>query len=233
MNKISLIICAYNEEKNIQNIIRNVHNIPTVSEIIIVNDGSQDKTKDKIISLKSELNFIDIHLPENMGKGYAIATGVESSTNEYLVFIDADLSNVRAGHLNQLIDPVIQREADMVLGQASDTLINYHINPFKSFSGQRALIKNDVIPILDRIKPSRYGVETILNLYYQANNKKVKQVILHKLKHPSKFDKAYSYVAIKEFFIEGHEIISTTFNNMDLVKRSLRNKIHNQLNISA
>lgn len=233
MNSISLIICAYNEEKNIQNIIRNVYNIPCVSELIVVNDGSKDETGNIIKSLKSEIKIKDIHLPENRGKGFAIATGVECSTSEYLVFIDADLSNLRAGHLNKLVEPVILGEADMVLGQATDTLINHHVNPFKFFSGQRALKREDVIPVLNRIKPSRYGVETILNLYYQAANKIVKNVILTDLKHPTKFDKTYSYIAIKEFFIEGHEIISTTFNNMDLVKRSIRNRINNQLNISA
>lgn len=231
MVQISVIICAYNEEITIENMLVSISKIPIVNEIIVVNDGSIDRTGDIIKNLKTIIRISDIHLAQNMGKGYALAKGIEKAGSEYLVFIDADLSNLNCGHIQELINPVITNKADMVLGQATDTRINHNINPFKYFSGQRALRKKDIFPILDRIKPSRFGVETIINLHYQAKNKKIKYVNLHHLIHPTKFDKTDSHIALKEFFLEGHQIFSTTMNNMDLVGKSIKNSISNSFNI--
>ena len=52
-------------------------------------------------------------------------------------------SNLRREHFLQLTKPIITNEAEMVLGQPTDTLINYHINPFKPFTGQRAILRLD------------------------------------------------------------------------------------------
>ncbi|MBI9053714.1 MAG: glycosyltransferase family 2 protein [Bacteroidales bacterium] len=231
MNRVSAVICAYNEESTIEKILKEVSGISSIHELIVVNDGSLDQTGNIIESLKLELPFHAIHLPKNMGKGYAIAKGVEASSSEFLVFIDADLSNLSSKHINQLITPVIKDEVDMVLGQATETRINHNINPFKFFSGQRALRKKDILPILKRIKPSRFGVETIINLHFQSFNKRIKYVNLQNLKHPTKFDKTESHIALKEFFREGQQIFNTAFSNWDLVTRSIRNSIINSLNI--
>ncbi|NOQ24309.1 MAG: glycosyltransferase [Bacteroidales bacterium] len=231
MVQISAIICAYNEEATVENILSSISKISRISEIIVINDGSLDKTEDIIKKIKTRINIIDIHLPQNMGKGYALAKGVEISNSDYLVFIDADLSNLTSKHVYQLVDPVINNEVDMVLGQATDTRINHNINPFKYFSGQRALRKKDLLPILDRIKPSRFGVETIINLHYQATNKMIKYVNLKNLSHPTKFDKTLSHIALKEFVMEGHQIFSTAFHNMDLLTKSIKNSISNSFNV--
>ncbi|MCF6332659.1 MAG: hypothetical protein L3J11_05185 [Draconibacterium sp.] len=88
----------------------------------------------------------------------------------------------------------------MVLDQATETLINYSINPFKSFTGERTVLKKDILPIVHKMKNSRFGVETLINLYYQAEGKKVKYVMLSGLKHPTKFDKTSTPQAMKEFY---------------------------------
>ena len=59
-----------------------------------------------------------------------------------------------------MLTPLYKNEADIVLGQPSDTLINYQINPFKSLTGQRALFKKDIVPILNDIRNIRFGVQT-------------------------------------------------------------------------
>jgi cellulose synthase/poly-beta-1,6-N-acetylglucosamine synthase-like glycosyltransferase len=147
--------------------------------------------------------------------------------NEIIVFIDADLSNLKEEHFEQLSTPVFSKEADMVLGQATETLINYRINPFISLSGQRALLKQDVLPILEKMRTSRFGVETLINLHYQTLEKRVKYVMLKGLKHPTKFDKASSKSrAIKEFVLEGHQIALSLFNNFNSITKIARNKIN-------
>jgi len=226
MKKVSAIICAYNEEKTIKEVILSVSKDILVSEIVVVNDGSTDNSKEIIEALKEEIDISAIHLEENKGKGYAMATGVENSTGDIIVFIDADLSNLKEEHFEQLITPIFRNEVDMVLGQATETLIDYKINPFKSFTGERAMLKKDILPILEEMKPSKFGVETLINLYYQAHEKRVKYVMLEGLKHPTKFDKASGQSqAIKEFVLEGHQIALAAFNSFNLLTKIVRNQI--------
>ena len=223
---------AYNEQKTIVNLLKNVWDIPFFNEIIVINDGSQDTTGLLIKKLKGLVDIRDIHFQKNRGKGYAMAKGVELSNAEYLVFIDADLSNFTFGHANQLLSPLINGEADMVIGQPTETLINYDINPFKNLSGQRALKKKDIIPLLERMKPAGYGVETLINLNYKANQKVIKHVCLDQLIHPTKFGKTKPHIALKEFIIEGCQILATTLSNIDLTTKSAKNKVPNSLSIN-
>jgi len=226
MSEISAIICVYNEEKTIKEVVTTVCDY-FFDEVIVVNDGSTDCTSKILDELQYLPSLKHIALAKNKGKGYAMATGVENSTGEIIVFIDADLSNLKEEHFEQLITPVFSKEADMVLGQATETLINYKINPFKSFTGERALLKQDVLTILEEMKTSKFGVETLINLHYQAQEKKVKYVMLEGLKHPTKFDKASSKSrAIKEFVMEGHQIALALFNNFNSITIIARNKIN-------
>ena len=141
--KVTAIIPVYNEENTIKNVVLTISNY-SFDEIIVVNDGSTDKT-DSILKEINKINdFKYIVLPKNKGKGYAMASGIKSAKNEIIVFFDADLSNIQDKHFIELLTPILNNKADMVLGQPTETLINYSINPFKSFSGQRAVFKKDI-----------------------------------------------------------------------------------------
>ncbi len=224
MKKVTAIICAFNEEKTIEFVIRSASANYLIDELIVVNDGSTDNTGKIIERLKGDISITDIHFTENKGKGYAMATGVEKAINEAIVFIDADLSELNQDHYYQLLIPIMEDKADMVLGQATETLINYSVNPFKSLSGQRALWKKDILPIVGKMKHSRFGVETLINLFYQSQGKTVNYVMLKGLKHPTKFDKVSKQQAIKEFVKEGHQIALTAFKNFDLITSSEKNR---------
>ena len=223
--KTTVIICAFNEENTIKNVVTKVSNY-FFDEVIIVNDGSTDKTDSILKEIKKYYNFKYIILPKNKGKGFAMAKGIEKAKGDVIMFIDADLSNIQDNHFNELLTPILNNKADMVLGQPTETLIDSSINPFKSFTGQRALKKSDILPLTEKMKNSRFGVETLINLYYQSENKNIKYVILEGLKHPTKFDKTSTPQAMKEFIFEGHEIVITTIKNYDLVIKSIKDKLN-------
>jgi glycosyltransferase involved in cell wall biosynthesis len=222
--RTTAIICAFNEQDTIKDVAITVLDY-FFDEVIIVNDGSTDKTDEILKDLSKSHDFKYISLPENKGKGFAMATGIENAKSEIIVFIDADLLNLKDEHFLHLLISVIEDEADMVLGQATETLINYKYNPFKSFTGERVLLKKEILPILDKMKHSRFGVETLINLYYQSEGKRIKYVMLEGLKHPTKFDKTSSSQATKEFAKEGHQIALTIFKNFDLITKRIKNTI--------
>ncbi len=226
------IICALNEEKTIVKLLSDVISINYFDELIVIDDGSTDTTGILISKLRKKHSFKSVHFLKNHGKGYAMARGVEMSNSEIIVFIDADLSNFIKRHANHLVAPIISGRADMVLGQPSETLINRHINPFKQLTGQRALKKADILPLLDRIRPSRYGVETIINLHFKSQNKVVRQVCLLGLVHPTKFEKTNLPQAIKEFASALHQILKAFTLNADLIAKPSNNK-SNKIKVSS
>lgn len=97
IKKISFIVIAYNEERNIANCIRSISNQEEFKnsdyEIIVVNDGSKDKTAIIVFDLSKNSKRIQlIDLQENKGRGFARHEGVKKAKGDYIVFIDADIT---------------------------------------------------------------------------------------------------------------------------------------------
>ncbi len=228
--KVSIVICTFNEEKTIENVVRKCREYNPESEVIVVDDGSKDKTEEILMDLNKEISFKNISLSENKGKSNAMVVGVENAQNEVILFFDADVSNIKKEHFTRLLNPIIVEDAevDMVLGMPSETQIDYRINPFKSLTGERALLKKDIEPILEDIRDIRFGVETYINLYFQAHGKNVKYTLLEGLLHPTKYDKTSKTKATKEFISEGHEIAVTLFKNYDLIMKRINNSFGKQ-----
>lgn len=135
MKNITAIICAYNEKQRIEKVLNAIARSGVFEEIVVVDDGSTDETWQIIQDCKREYSLTAIRLQENKGKGNAMAIGVEHAHGEILVFWDADLVGSKEEHFLQLIRPIMNDEADMVLGQADGTLIPYGVNIFKSLTG--------------------------------------------------------------------------------------------------
>ena len=116
MKNISIIIPVYNEGEVVKEVINEIQKqIKKVNidyEIIIVDDGSNDNTKEILGSLNKENIKIITH-PKNMGYGEAILTGVKNAKYEYIATIDADGSYL-AEDLLKLTTEV--EEFDLVIG---------------------------------------------------------------------------------------------------------------------
>ena len=85
--KKSIIVPVYNEQGNIGNLISKISMvINSGDELIIIDDGSTDKTSDEIKNHKCNL----ISLDKNMGKGYAMRKGIQAAKGEYIIFMGGD-----------------------------------------------------------------------------------------------------------------------------------------------
>lgn len=122
IQKLSILIPAYNEEDTIQLILDKVRDVQLVNgitkEIIIVNDCSKDQTVAKIEEYQARNPEMDIQLfsqPHNQGKGAAINKAIQLCTGDYLIVQDADLE-YDPEEYNLLIKPVIVDNADVVYG---------------------------------------------------------------------------------------------------------------------
>lgn len=106
---ISVIIPAYNEEKNIKTVINICKKSKNVSEIIVVNNLSTDRTKEIAEQEGAKVIFCD-----KQGKGYAMERGIKEAKNECIVFLDGDIKDYKNEVVDLLANPILKGEADFV-----------------------------------------------------------------------------------------------------------------------
>lgn len=116
MEKISIIIPVYNEEENIVPLTEELHKVLQGYdfEIIFVDDGSVDRTAEKIQSLKKK-NITLIEFTKNFGQSLAMAAGIDYAKGEFIVTMDGDLQNDPAD-IPEMLKKLKEEGWDMVAG---------------------------------------------------------------------------------------------------------------------
>ena len=110
---ISVIIPVYNEENSIKNVIERIPNHHNY-EIILVDDGSTDKSVLKIKELKQE-NIRILQHQKNLGYGAALITGFKNATGNLIVTLDSDGQH-KPEEIEKMMKPILQNKADVVIG---------------------------------------------------------------------------------------------------------------------
>ena len=117
MVSVSVVVPVYNEERTIVTILERVKavSVPGVTfEVIVVDDGSKDRTRE-ILDSRPDLYSQFIKHARNRGKGGAVKTALAAATGDFVLFQDADLEYDPAEY-PKLLKPVLQFDADVVMG---------------------------------------------------------------------------------------------------------------------
>ncbi|GAA3405420.1 glycosyltransferase family 2 protein [Paenibacillus hodogayensis] len=172
---VSVVVPAWNEERTIAATLTALHRIrgaagkPLWSELIVVDDGSTDRTADEAAGLAT----VVIEHANRLGKGAAMRTGWMRAQGEIVLFADADLG-ASAVHLAELLAPLRSGEADMAIARFAAPAVNGGFGFVKRFagngifrltglkveaplSGQRA-VRSQLLRQFDRL-PEGFGIE--------------------------------------------------------------------------
>ena len=182
------VIAAYNEEKTLADVLRVLTSSPLVDEIIVVSDGSTDRT----VEIARGFDVTTIALRENRGKGYAMGVGVDFASNDVLFFVDGDMLNVTDEHIEALVLPVLRDEVDMNIGVR-------HRGPIRDFLH----LEMKVGPVLSGIRvmrrcvwetvplryQERFKIEAALNFFCSRAGYRQRQTVIYDLGHVIKESK--------------------------------------------
>jgi len=147
--KLSIIIPVFNEIENIQEILKRVKAQQVAEEIIVVDDGSRDGTRDLLKTLDGKDGVRVILHERNQGKGAAVRTGMRAALGDILLIQDADLE-YDPRDIPSLLQPIQEGVADVVygsrfLGKAHRVTMFWHLVANKLLTLMTNILYNTIL----------------------------------------------------------------------------------------
>ncbi len=113
--QLTVVVPVYNEPHTVLKILEKLRQVPFSKQIVVVNDGSTDATRQVLESFDCGLDVEIVHHEHNRGKGAALQTGFRLARGEYIIVQDADLEYDPAD-IPSVIAPLIAGQAEVVYG---------------------------------------------------------------------------------------------------------------------
>jgi polyisoprenyl-phosphate glycosyltransferase len=187
--RTTAIVAAYNEEKTIAAVLRALTSSPLIDEVIVVSDGSEDAT----VEIARTFDGVrTVALRENHGKGFAMAVGVATASNDTLFFCDGDMYNVTDEHIASLVMPVLRGECDMNIGvrDRGEVANFFHLKlKFGPVLSGIRVMKRHVFETVPPQYQSHYKIEAALNCFCSRAGYRQTQTIIYGLDHVIKESK--------------------------------------------
>lgn len=202
MKQLSIVIAAYNEEKTLPAMLKKIEAVPLpdlIKEIVIVDDGSTDHTREILKNLLRQPadKYRVIYHEKNKGKGAAIRTGFSCATGDFIIIQDADLEYNPAEY-PMVLKPLLENKADVVYGSRfmknapSQTLHGWHyrgnqlltmisnlftgLNLTDMETCYKAFTKEALTKILPRLTSNRFGIEPEITAQVAKNHLRICEV---------------------------------------------------------
>ncbi len=135
---LSVVIPVYNERNTLAEMLGRVRAVPLAKEIIVVDDGSTDGTRELLAGMTDEADLRVLFHPENRGKGGALKTGFLAAAGDIVLVQDADLEYDPADY-PILLAPILADQADVVFGSRFLSRASRRGQSFWHVLGNRAL----------------------------------------------------------------------------------------------
>lgn len=158
----SAIVPAYNEEKTIEKVVRTFLIHPWCYEVIVISDGSNDKTAEVAKNAGAQV----LALEKNIGKGGAVEIGVRLAKMDVLFFSDADILGLDEKIISKIALPVLEEKCAMSIGIQKKSVywLNRILHFFPVLGGERVLTKDLWYSVPPPYR-TNFKIETALNYY--------------------------------------------------------------------
>ncbi len=160
--KVTAIVPAFNEADRIGGVLGVLTSYDKFSQIIVVDDGSRDDTA----AVARKFPVTVLRHEKNRGKAQSLETGVALANAPYIFFCDADMTGLTTGMLDEILDPVLRGDTEMMVAMHSRKIYwaSFILSIIPLLGGQRALTR----VLWERI-PQEYKkgfmIEAALNFY--------------------------------------------------------------------
>jgi glycosyltransferase involved in cell wall biosynthesis len=228
--KITVIVPAYNEVKNIGANLEILVQVDRIDEIIVVDDGSTDGTS--TVTRKFPSVKIIAH-ESNRGKYQAVRTGVKAAKNEVIMLYDADLIGMKKAYIETLINTFGQGFEMVIMDKGSQSWVFRKL--FRSLpaqSGTRIMTKTDFLQI-EFSKKRSFDLEPGISRHFICHDKSIGFAKAPETRDPRKFSK---YAFLQGIFLDLRTVwqVFTSFglsgfpkvlSDMWTIERMYRNRL--------
>jgi glycosyltransferase involved in cell wall biosynthesis len=168
---VACIIPFLNEEGRLTSVLSEIVKVKNIDQIIAVDGGSMDNGYSEV---KKFPQVKLIKLKEKIGKTGTVEKGLQKTQSDYILFYDADLTNVNYLEIESIINKIINdKKIDMIIFNRDTPKLITKLNRLELlFSGERILKRSDFLEIL-KTNPTGFQLETAINTYMIKNKKNV------------------------------------------------------------